>query len=75
MFLDAILSAKTAQAKGEGIAVLVKANVPDALTLSDVELCIVVANLLHNAIEVCREAGKGRKREVFSLLIRAADMA
>lgn len=52
--LDAILSAKSAQAKNEGIDVTIKANVPDSLTLSDVELCIIVANLLDNAIEACR---------------------
>ena len=40
--LDAILSAKIAQAKAENIAVTVKANVPDSLTISDVELSIVV---------------------------------
>lgn len=51
--LDAILSAKIAQAKAEGIAVTVKANVPDSLTISDVELSILVGNLLDNAIEAC----------------------
>ena len=51
--LDAILSAKIAQAKAEGIAVNVKANVPDSLTISDLELSIVVGNLLDNAIEAC----------------------
>ncbi|MBQ7338729.1 MAG: GHKL domain-containing protein [Clostridia bacterium] len=54
--LDAILSAKIAQAKAEDIAVTVKANVPDALTISDVELSIMVGNLLDNAIEACRTA-------------------
>ena len=53
--LDAILSAKIAQAKAEGIEVTVKANVPDSLTISDVELSIVVGNLLDNAIEACRQ--------------------
>lgn len=52
--LDAILSAKIAQAKAEQIAVTVKANVPDTLTLSDTELSIIVGNLLDNAIEACR---------------------
>ena len=52
--LDAILSAKISQAKAENIAVTVKANVPDALTISDVELSIVIGNLLDNAIEACR---------------------
>jgi len=54
--LDAILSAKISQAKAENIAVTVKANVPDALTVSDVELSIVIGNLLDNAIEACRMA-------------------
>ena len=52
--LDAILSAKIAQAKAENIAVTVKANVPDALTISDLELSIIIGNLLDNAIEACR---------------------
>lgn len=52
--LDAILSAKIAQAKTENIAVNIKANVPDSLTISDVELSIVIGNLLDNAIEACQ---------------------
>ena len=58
--LDAILSAKIAQAKAEGISVTVKAVVPDTLTISDVELSIVVGNLLDNAIEACRTANGER---------------
>ena len=54
--LDAILSAKLAQAKSEKITVTVKANVPDGLTVSDLELSIIVGNLLDNAIEACRGA-------------------
>lgn len=51
--LDVILSAKIAQAKSKDITVTVRANVPDALTISDVELSIIVGNLLDNAIEAC----------------------
>ena len=51
--LDAILSAKLAQAKAADIAVTVKAAVPEDLTISDTELGIVVGNLLDNAIEAC----------------------
>lgn len=54
--LDAILSAKLAQAKSEKITVTVKANVPDGLTVNDLELSIIVGNLLDNAIEACRGA-------------------
>ena len=63
--LDAVLSAKLAQAKAENIAVTVKANVPDTLTVSDVELSIVVGNLLDNAIEACRMAVGERFIRIF----------
>ena len=58
--LDAILSAKIAQAKVDSIAVTVKANVPDSLTISDVELSIIIGNLLDNAIEACRSVDSNR---------------
>ena len=51
--LDAILSAKIAQAKAYNISVTVKANVPDHLLISDLELSIIIGNLLDNAIEAC----------------------
>ena len=63
--LDAILSAKIAQAKEENIAVTVKANVPDRLLISDVDLSIVVGNLLDNAIEACRSSSGERFLRVF----------
>lgn len=51
--LDAILSAKTAQAKAADISVAVTAFVPDNLLITDLELSIVVGNLFDNAIEAC----------------------
>lgn len=63
--LDAILSAKLSQAKREGIQVNIKAHVPDVLNLSDVELSIIVANLLDNALEACREAEGERFIRIF----------
>ena len=51
--LDAILSAKTAQAKAADITVAVTAFVPDNLLITDLELSIVVGNLFDNAIEAC----------------------
>lgn len=63
--LDAILSAKIAQAKAENIAVTVKANVPDTLTISDLELSIVVGNLLDNAIEACCAVSNRRFIRIF----------
>lgn len=63
--LDAILSAKIAQAKAENIAVTMKANVPDSLTISDLELSIIVGNLLDNAIEACRTVSDRRFIRLF----------
>lgn len=63
--LDAILSAKIAQAKVENIAVTVKANVPDALTISDLELSIIIGNLLDNAIEAYRTVTGERFIRIF----------
>ncbi len=58
--VDAILSGKLSKAKQAGIAVTAKANIPDTLTLTDVEISIVLGNLLDNAIEAC-EAAAGEK--------------
>ena len=57
---DAILSARLAQARSEGISVDVQANLPNTLALTDVELSIVIGNLLDNAVEACRAAA-GRR--------------
>ncbi len=52
--LDAILSAKIAQARENHIKTTIKASVPDNLLLSDLELSIIIGNLLDNAMEACR---------------------
>ena len=66
--LDAILSAKIAQAKAENISVTVKANVPDSLTISDAELSIIVGNLLDNAIEACRTVSGERFIRIYATM-------
>lgn len=58
--LDAILSAKVAQAKSKNIAVTIKACVPDSLTLTDAELSIIIGNLLDNAIEASQDVTEHR---------------
>ena len=63
--LDAIFSAKLAQAQAAGVTVTVKASVPDALTLSDVELSVIFGNLLDNAIEAARTAAGERFIRVY----------
>ncbi|WP_243113152.1 GHKL domain-containing protein [Ruminococcus sp. Marseille-P6503] len=50
---DAILNSKLSIAQKLNIKLNVKANIPKHLTLSDVELCAVMGNLLDNAAEAC----------------------
>lgn len=54
--MDAVLSAKIAQAKDRGITVKAKATAAEEMTLSDVEISILVGNLLENAIEAAESA-------------------
>lgn len=48
---DAILNSKISLAKSRGITVIADAHVPVALTISQLDLCIIIGNLFDNAIE------------------------
>lgn len=50
---DAILNSKLALAKKKEIETDVTATIPEGAPLSDVELCVIVGNLLDNAMEAC----------------------
>lgn len=50
---DAILNSKLSSAEKLQIRLNVKANIPEGVPLSDVELCAVMGNLLDNAVEAC----------------------
>ncbi len=50
---DAILNSKLAAAEKLNVRLNVKANVPEHLKMTDVELCSVLGNMLDNAIEAC----------------------
>lgn len=50
---DAILNSKLNVAEKLKIKLNVRANVPEALPMSDVELCSVLGNMLDNAVEAC----------------------
>ena len=50
---DAILNSKLNVAEKMNITLNVKANVPDKLPMSDVELCSMLGNILDNAVEAC----------------------
>ncbi len=50
---DAILNSKLNVAEKMNVQLNVKANVPEMLPMSDVELCSVLGNMLDNAVEAC----------------------
>lgn len=50
---DAILNSKLSMAKSKDIKIDATATVPKELTVSDVDLCVVLGNLLDNATESC----------------------
>lgn len=58
---DAILNSKLQSAEKLNVALNVKANIPEKLPLSDVELCAVMGNLLDNAIEACASLSENRR--------------
>ncbi|SFG43988.1 sensor histidine kinase [Sporolactobacillus nakayamae] len=52
--LDAILNSKLSLITSSNIRVNAKAQVPAKLSVNEVDLCIIIGNLLDNALESCR---------------------
>lgn len=50
---DAILNSKISLAIKKGIQVDYKATVPKTLAVSDIDLCVILGNLIDNAVEAC----------------------
>ncbi len=48
---DAILNSKISLAKSKNIPVKADAHIPVALTMSDLDLCVIIGNLFDNAID------------------------
>lgn len=62
VMIDAVLNSKLSLAKARGIRVEAKALVPKELPISEVELCLIVGNLLDNAMEACMRILEEEKR-------------
>ena len=60
--LDAILNSKISMARAKEIEVNVKVVLPPELSVEDSDLCILLGNLLDNAIEGCESQKEGEKR-------------
>lgn len=53
--LDAILNSKLSLALKEDIDINYKAEVPAELSVSDIDLCVLIGNLIDNAVEACNK--------------------
>jgi sensor histidine kinase regulating citrate/malate metabolism len=53
IMIDAILNSKLSLAKSRNININAKAIVPKQLNISEVDLCVLVGNLIDNAMEAC----------------------
>jgi len=52
---DAILNSKLSLATANRIEVKAEAKIPVSLTVSELDLCIIIGNLMDNAIDACME--------------------
>lgn len=53
VMVDAILNSKLSLARSREININAKAAVPSELSISEIDLCIILGNLLDNAMEAC----------------------
>ena len=61
LMVDAILNSKLSLAKKAEIQVDCTAQLPEALVLTDTDLCVLLGNLLDNAIEACQQIEPNRR--------------
>ncbi len=61
VMVDAILNGKISIAAKYEIPVNAKARIPQTLSMNDVDLCVVIGNLMDNAIEECRKLAVERR--------------
>jgi sensor histidine kinase regulating citrate/malate metabolism len=55
VMVDAILNSKLSLIKSNNITVKAKAVVPPELKISEIDLCVIIGNLLDNALEACEK--------------------
>lgn len=62
VMVDAILNSKLSLLKSKDIQVNAKAVVPPDLQISEIDLCVIIGNLLDNAMEACLRQTEGAER-------------
>lgn len=61
VMVDAILNSKLTLARRQKISVNCKAELPERISVEDVDLCVILGNLLDNAIEACGRIEEGAR--------------
>ncbi len=62
VMVDAVLNSKISVARSREIDVEAKAKVPQQLSIAEVDLCVILGNLLDNAIEACMQIPREGQR-------------
>ena len=62
VMVDAILNSKLSLIKTKGISIHAKAVVPPMFHISEIDLCVIIGNLLDNAMEACLRQPEGEDR-------------
>lgn len=62
VMVDAILNSKLSLIKAKKIAVNAKATVPAEFHISEIDLCVIIGNLLDNAMEACLRQDENENR-------------
>ena len=65
VMLDAILNSKISLALSKQIRINASAAVPAELLISDIDLCVIIGNLLDNAMEACLKLTDNRVIRVY----------
>lgn len=60
--LDAILNSKLSIAEKEAIRINCKAQIGKTPSIEDIDLCVIIGNLIDNAVESCRKMPAGADR-------------
>lgn len=61
LMVDAILNSKLTLARRQEVAVNCSAKAPERLSVEDMDLCVILGNLLDNALEACAQVEKEKR--------------
>lgn len=64
VMVDAILNSKLSLLGSKEIRISARAVVPPALGISEIDLCVIIGNLLDNALEACMKQEDAKERFV-----------